>query len=130
MQATLPTQQRLRNHTGSKPRHHQTGFSTTCKNSGFNRISIGAQSFNPDELKLLERIHSGDEIDTTVHAAREAGFGNLSLDLMFALPDQSLETWQQNLNRALDLQPDHISCYNLMIEPNTSFKTSTIQATW
>ncbi|QPJ62640.1 MAG: radical SAM family heme chaperone HemW [Candidatus Nitronauta litoralis] len=97
-------------------------FLPHVKNSGFNRISIGAQSFNPDELKLLERIHSGDEIDTTVHAAREAGFGNLSLDLMFALPDQSLETWQQNLNRALDLQPDHISCYNLMIEPNTSFK--------
>lgn len=92
------------------------------KKGGFNRISIGVQSFDLKELKLLERIHSADQVDTTVRAARDAGFGNLSLDLMFALPEQSLDTWQANLRRALDLQPDHISCYNLMIEPNTAFK--------
>ncbi len=99
----------------------KTGFLSRLKEAGFNRISIGVQSFDETELKLLERIHSPGEVDATVKQARDAGFGNLSLDLMFALPNQSLKTWQRNLNRALDLAPDHISCYNLMIEPNTSF---------
>lgn len=92
------------------------------RDAGFNRISIGVQSFDPDELRLLERIHSGDEVVQTVRQARDAGFGNLSLDLMFALPGQTPVQWADNLNRALALQPDHLSCYNLTIEPNTAFQ--------
>ena len=89
--------------------------------SGFNRISIGVQSFDADELKLLERVHSVKEIHTTLHRARLAGFGNLSLDLMFGLPGQSPEKWKSHLRQALEKKPDHISAYSLTIEPATSF---------
>ena len=91
------------------------------RSSGFNRISIGVQSFDADELKLLERVHSVEEIHTTLHRARLAGFDNLSLDLMSGLPGQSLEKWKSNLLQALDKKPDHISAYGLTIEPATSF---------
>ncbi len=91
------------------------------REAGFNRLSIGVQSFDPDELKRLERVHSVDEIYLTVERARQAKFGNLSLDLMFALPGQTVERWQDNLQQALGLQPDHISAYNLTIEPDTVF---------
>ncbi len=91
------------------------------REAGFNRLSIGVQSFDPDELKRLERVHSVDEVYLTVERARQAGFDNLSLDLMFALPGQTVERWQDNLQKAIDLQPDHISAYNLTIEPDTAF---------
>jgi oxygen-independent coproporphyrinogen III oxidase len=91
------------------------------RSSGFNRISIGVQSFDPDELKLLERVHNEEEIHTTVDRARLAGFDNLSLDLMSGLPGQAPEKWQSHLQQALDKKPDHISAYGLTIEPATSF---------
>jgi oxygen-independent coproporphyrinogen-3 oxidase len=91
------------------------------RTAGFNRISIGAQSFLDSDLKVLERVHAGGDIERAVGAAREAGFENLNLDLMFALPHQSLEAWRRNLGRALGLQPDHLSLYCLTIEPNTAF---------
>jgi oxygen-independent coproporphyrinogen III oxidase len=91
------------------------------RESGFNRLSIGVQSFDPDELKRLERVHSVDEIYLTVERARQAGFDNLSLDLMFGLPGQTVERWRDNLQKAIDLEPDHISAYNLTIEPDTVF---------
>jgi oxygen-independent coproporphyrinogen-3 oxidase len=91
------------------------------REAGFNRLSIGVQSFDPQELKRLERVHSVDEVYLTVERARQAGFDNLSLDLMFALPGQTVERWQDNLQKAIDLQPDHISAYNLTIEPDTVF---------
>jgi oxygen-independent coproporphyrinogen-3 oxidase len=91
------------------------------RDAGFNRLSIGVQSFDPDELKRLERVHSVDEIYLTVERARQAGFDNLSLDLMFGLPEQTMKRWQDNLQKAIDLQPEHISAYNLTIEPDTVF---------
>ncbi len=91
--------------------------------AGINRISIGAQSFDPQELQRLDRVHSAEEIPLTVERARQAGFDNLSLDLMFALPGQSLESWNQNLEHALALKPEHLSTYNLTIEPGTAFHT-------
>jgi oxygen-independent coproporphyrinogen III oxidase len=91
------------------------------RSSGFNRISIGVQSFDLDELKLLERVHNEEEIHTTVDRARLAGFDNLSLDLMSGLPGQSPEKWQSHLQQAIDKNPDHISAYGLTIEPATSF---------
>ena len=91
------------------------------RSSGFNRISIGVQSFDTDELKLLERVHNVDEIHTTIDRARRAGFDNLSLDLMFGLPDQLPEKWMANLHKALEKNPDHISAYGLTIEPATAF---------
>jgi len=91
------------------------------REAGFNRLSIGVQSFDPDELKRLERVHSVDEVYLTVQRAREANFENLSLDLMFGLPGQTVERWRDNLQKAIDLEPDHISAYNLTIEPDTVF---------
>ncbi|MDQ2985804.1 MAG: radical SAM family heme chaperone HemW [Armatimonadota bacterium] len=91
------------------------------KSAGFNRLSIGAQSFDPGELKVLDRVHSPDEVVRAVSAARDAGFDNLSLDLMFALPDQSMRRWSKNLESAFALEPDHLSLYCLTIEPATRF---------
>jgi len=94
---------------------------TQIRSSGFNRISIGVQSFDAEELKLLERVHDEEEIHITIDRARLAGFDNLSIDLMFGLPDQSSEKWKLHLQQALEKKPDHISAYNLTIEPATSF---------
>jgi oxygen-independent coproporphyrinogen III oxidase len=91
------------------------------RSSGFNRISIGVQSFDLDELKLLERVHDIEEIHSTVDRARLAGFDNLSLDLMSGLPGQLPEKWHSHLQQALDKKPEHISAYGLTIEPATSF---------
>lgn len=89
--------------------------------AGFNRISLGAQSFLDDDLIRLDRIHKASEIERAVGAAREAGFTSLNLDLMFALPSQSRPAWTRNLEKALSLQPEHLSLYCLTIEPNTAF---------
>ena len=89
--------------------------------AGYNRISIGVQSFDEKELQLLERVHNEEEIHSTVHRARSANFENLSMDLMFALPDQSTEKWQSHLKQATAKKPDHLSTYNLTIEPATAF---------
>ena len=91
------------------------------REAGFNRLSVGVQSFDPDELQRLERVHSVDEIYLTVERARQAGFDNLSLDLMFGLPGQTAAKWESNLQKAIGLQPEHISAYNLTIEPDTTF---------
>ena len=87
--------------------------------SGVNRISFGAQSFQPDLLAFLERLHGPDEIVSSVRLARRAGFENLSLDLIYGLPHQSLAQWTDDLDRALDLQTDHLSLYCLTIEKKT-----------
>ncbi|MFZ4507107.1 MAG: radical SAM family heme chaperone HemW [Fimbriimonas sp.] len=91
------------------------------RQGGFNRVSLGAQSFLNSDLITLGRVHRAGEIERAVLAAREAGFDNLNVDLMFALPDQSVHAWNANLDRALALRPDHISLYCLTIEPNTAF---------
>ncbi len=88
---------------------------------GFNRLSLGAQSFVDDELIRLERVHKASEIDRAVNLAREAGFDNLNLDLMFALPGQSHFVWERNLDRAIRLGPEHLSLYCLTLEENTKF---------
>ena len=91
------------------------------RSAGYNRISIGVQSFDEKELQLLERVHNEEEIHSTVHRARAANFKNLSMDLMFALPDQTIEKWQSHLKQAIAKNPDHLSTYNLTIEPATAF---------
>ena len=89
--------------------------------AGFNRISLGAQSFQREDLIRLGRVHRESEIGRAVGAAREAGFENLNLDLMFALPGQSTSAWERNLELAVSLKPEHLSLYCLTIEPNTRF---------
>ncbi|MEP0765063.1 MAG: radical SAM family heme chaperone HemW [Fimbriimonadia bacterium] len=94
---------------------------TALRAMGFNRISIGAQSFHDHELRTLGRVHSSSEISRAVCAARRAGFGNLSLDLMYALPGQTLGRWIESVKAALAFEPEHLSLYCLTIEPGTRF---------
>ncbi|MBX7111202.1 MAG: radical SAM family heme chaperone HemW [Dehalococcoidia bacterium] len=87
---------------------------------GLNRLSIGVQSLHDDELQLLDRVHDAARAIEAVEAAREAGFDNLNLDLIFGLIGQPLERWQQTLRRAVALRPEHLSCYALTVEPGTA----------
>jgi|GEM_PF-222342 len=102
---------------------------------GVNRVSFGAQSFRPDELKMLERLHDPRHIGESVRAARAVGFDNVSLDLIYAIPGrkaqaaatvqpQTLDRWRESLRKAIDLDPDHLSCYGLMYEPGTALTRS------
>lgn len=87
---------------------------------GINRLSIGVQSLHDDELALLDRGHSAERAIEAVQAARNAGFDNLNLDLIFGLIEQPLDRWQQTLERAIALRPEHLSCYALTVEPGTA----------
>jgi len=89
------------------------------RSMGFNRVSFGVQSFQEEELRFLTRIHTAGQAEKSVREAREAGFDNLSIDLMFSLPGQTPEKWIDNLGRAMRLNPDHLSCYSLTVEQNT-----------
>ncbi len=93
----------------------------TLKSISFNRISIGMQTANPDELRLLERQHNVFDVLKAVSRAREAGFSNLNLDLIFGLPGQSLHSWEKSLSTALSLEPEHLALYALSIEHGTPF---------
>lgn len=86
---------------------------------GINRLSLGVQSFEANELKLLDRVHSPQQARLAAQHARYAGFENLNLDFMFALPSQTRRRWQRTLQRAVALNPEHISAYNLTIEHGT-----------
>jgi oxygen-independent coproporphyrinogen III oxidase len=86
---------------------------------GFNRLSFGVQSFDDAELLALDRIHTADDTRQGYAWAREAGFRRINLDLIYGLPDQTLERWQSNVERALALGPDHLSMYALTVEEGT-----------
>lgn len=85
----------------------------------FNRISMGVQSFNDTQLKRLGRRHTAEGARQAVANARAAGYSNISIDLMFALPGSTAEDWQHDLESAIKLKPDHLSAYNLMYEEGT-----------
>ena len=89
------------------------------KASGINRISFGAQSFDDGLLKTLGRIHSAEDIRTAVSMARSAGFDNINLDLMYALPGQDMQKWADTLEAAIALGVSHISAYSLIVEEGT-----------
>ena len=91
------------------------------RDAGINRLSIGAQSFSNDSLQVLGRIHSVADIERSVTEARDAGFDNINIDVMYALPGQRLETALADLERAVGLAPTHLSWYQLTLEPNTVF---------
>lgn len=89
--------------------------------SGINRLSLGAQSFNNLFLKKLGRIHNTQDIIDSYYLARKEGFNNINIDIMFALPDQTTEDLQITLKKAISLKPDHLSLYNLTIKPGTEY---------
>ncbi len=89
--------------------------------AGFNRISIGVQSFNDQHLQSLGRIHNAIEAEKAFSIARDSGFNNINLDLMYALPNQSIEQMLSDINTAISFAPEHLSWYQLTLEPNTLF---------
>lgn len=91
------------------------------RKSGINRLSMGLQSAREEELKILGRIHTYEEFRKNYWEARESGFDNINVDLMFAVPGQSRRDWEYNLRTVAALEPEHISAYSLIIEEGTPF---------
>lgn len=89
--------------------------------AGINRVSMGVQSFDDGLLRRLGRIHSARDARESFRVLREAGFANLSMDLMMGLPDQSTDAWADTLREAVSLGPEHLSCYSLIVEEGTPF---------
>lgn len=100
---------------GTVSRESLTGY----RRAGINRLNIGVQSFHDDNLKFLGRIHSAGDAISSTEWARQAGFGNIGLDLIYGLPGQDRKAWLGDLDRALEADVEHISCYILTIEPET-----------
>ncbi len=92
-----------------------------CQKAGINRISFGLQSVNNEELKMLGRIHTYEEFLESYEAARKAGFQNINVDLISAIPKQTVSSWEQTLQTIISLQPEHISAYSLIVEEGTPF---------
>lgn len=89
------------------------------RRAGVNRISMGAQSFHPQELRVLERIHNPADIPASAAIVRRSGFAHFNLDLIFGIPGQTLASWKESIRRAIELGPDHLACYGLTFEPDT-----------
>ncbi len=123
VQGTLPITPDAEITTEANPGTMDTAHLDILRNAGFNRISFGVQSFDAGLLKTLDRIHGPEEARRAVQSARAAGFDNISLDLMFALPRQSLAQWQDTLAQALEMGTEHLSLYALIVEEGTGFYT-------
>ena len=104
---------------GSVDRNKLVSF----RSAGINRITVGAQSFNEKNLGFLRRVHSTDEARKTIDWVREAQFDHLGLDLIYGLPGQSNDDWIEDMRAAVDLHPEHLSCYLLTVEPDTPLHT-------
>ena len=89
---------------------------SVLKKSGINRLSIGVQSFKNEDLKLMNRAHNSDQSIHSIKYAQDSGFSNISIDLIFSLPNQLLRDWESNLETAFNLDIQHISSYCLTIE--------------
>jgi oxygen-independent coproporphyrinogen-3 oxidase len=96
-------------------------FLNGIRTLGFNRISFGVQSANPNELHLLERIHDYGDVVNAVKWSRQAGFDNLNIDLIYGLPEQTMADWQRTVSLILGLHPEHLSLYALTLEHGTPF---------
>lgn len=91
------------------------------RKAGINRVSIGLQSVHQKELQILGRIHTWEQFVQSYHCVRNAGFSNINIDLMSALPEQTEELWEESLRKTADLKPEHISAYSLIVEEGTPF---------
>lgn len=94
-------------------------YLTAIRQLGVNRLSLGVQSMNNTELRLLGRIHTGEDVREAVRFARGSGFENLSLDLIYGLPGQTLADWQHSLDEVMAMEPEHLSLYALTLETDT-----------
>lgn len=102
---------------GTAEQHYFQGY----RELGINRLSLGIQSLQDDKLKALGRIHNAEQAIKAIQSARDAGFDNINVDLMYGLPQQSLDDALYDLEKCMALQPDHLSWYHLTLEPNTLF---------
>ncbi len=107
----------------ANPSTFDTKKAQTMRELGINRISLGVQSFQPDILETLGRDHSPADAIQSYGVLRDAGFENISIDLMFSIPGQTTELWQADLDQVAALGPNHISAYNLTYEEDTDFLT-------
>lgn len=105
--------------TEANPGALSVDYLRALRQGGINRLSLGVQSFSNEELTFLSRLHNADTARRAAEMARAAGFDNVSLDLIFNLPHQTLAQWQFNLAETLKLEPDHFSIYSLIVEPGT-----------
>ena len=121
VRALLPLAPGLETTLEANPGTIEQGRFREYRDVGINRLSIGIQSFNTAHLEKLARIHDRKEALTAVTAAAAAGFENINLDLMFGLPDQTIDNAIEDIKQAIALSPTHISHYQLTIEPNTLF---------
>ncbi|HWE02066.1 MAG TPA: radical SAM family heme chaperone HemW [Tepidisphaeraceae bacterium] len=101
------------------PATAQPDYCQMLRENGVDRLSLGAQSFNRDELAALERHHDPEDVYRSLEMARAARFSRLNVDLIYAIPGQNLASWARSLDQAIALRTPHISCYNLTYEPNT-----------
>jgi oxygen-independent coproporphyrinogen-3 oxidase len=106
----------------SNPNDLNRDYLAGLRSVGVNRLSIGMQSSNPQELKLFNRQHDTQTVIDAVKTAQAVGFDNISLDLIFGIPSQSLDSWRETLNQAIALNIQNISAYNLILEGNTPLK--------
>lgn len=97
-------------------------FADMIKNLPVNRVSMGVQTFSDERLRFLHRRHTSEEVEEAVRLLREAGIKNISIDLMFGFPGESIEDWHDDIKRALSLDVEHISAYSLMFEDGTALK--------
>jgi oxygen-independent coproporphyrinogen-3 oxidase len=105
----------------ANPDNLNTEYLKALKRLGVNRLSVGIQSFNDADLQLMKRKHSVIQAVNSVKEAQNQGFNNISIDLIYGLPDLAITNWEKNINEALNLNIQHISAYHLTIEPNTTF---------
>ena len=103
----------------ANPTGLNAAFLSALLTLGFNRINIGVQSFNDPILKFLGRMHTAEEAKQAVKGARLAGFNNIGLDLIYGVPGQDMACWMEGLEQAVELSPEHLSCYQLTIEKET-----------
>ncbi len=97
---------------------------------GVNRISIGVQSWNPRELKVLGRVHTVEQAEKSIAVLREAGFDNINVDLIYSVPGQTKESWKESLSKSLGFRPEHISAYCLTYEEDTEFFRRMLGGEW
>jgi oxygen-independent coproporphyrinogen III oxidase len=103
---------------------------TALREAGVNRLSFGVQSFRDAELRRLSRLHDAGRARAALREARQAGFGNVSLDLMMWLPEQRVDDWLESVDAAIGSDPDHISLYLLEVYPNAPLKDDMARAKW
>lgn len=102
----------------------------TLRRAGFNRLSLGVQSADDGLLRAIGRIHTFEQVQQSVTAARKAGFRNISMDLIYGLPGQTMQQWEDTLSAVIALAPEHISCYGLKLEPGTPLYERRLEETF